>query len=147
MMNSKGITLIELLVVVTIVGILLTMGTIGYRRLSVKANVESDTRQILAVTNMARQYSFTRKVTLKVSVNEKVIKIIDTAGNDYEGLFITAKTPFETEEDITFTGGFSTVTGMIRSSAGDSGAEYDCVLYEANSVSAGKYDGENCNVR
>ncbi|GAB1535997.1 hypothetical protein ADMFC3_16280 [Geovibrio sp. ADMFC3] len=146
-MNNKGITLIELLAVVTIVGILLTMGTIGYRQLSVKANVESDTRQILALTNMARQYSFTRKVTLRVSVNDRVIKIVDADGNDYEGLSLTAKTPFETDDDITFTGGFSTVTGMIRSSGDDTRAEYDCVLYEANSVSAGRYDGENCNVR
>jgi prepilin-type N-terminal cleavage/methylation domain-containing protein len=147
MMNKKGITLIELIVVVGILGILLTMGTFNYKRLMVKANIEKDTRQILAVTNRARQYSFTRKINLFVKVNGKSITVEDADDAVYGDFRLNTGTEFVTDDDIAFSDGFVVATGMIRASVLNSGAEFDCVSFEANRIKTGKFDGENCDVR
>ena len=146
-MNNKGLTLVELIVVTAIMGILLTMGTLGYRSLMLKADVESDTRQILSFTNTARQYSFTRKENLAVVVNGRQISVVDADGDVYDNFTLTVRTPFVTDDNVAFSGGFTVSQGMIRSALENMKAEYDCVFYEANRVKAGKYDGENCNAR
>jgi prepilin-type N-terminal cleavage/methylation domain-containing protein len=146
MMNKKGLTAIELMAVMSIIGIILALGVINYRNLMVKANVESDVRQVLAMVSTARQYSFTRKIPLQVSVDGKTVRIETEDGNLYQGLSFTGSTDFETEDDITFVSGFVTVTGTIRSSGG-SRAEYDCILFETNRIKAGRFSNGACDAR
>jgi prepilin-type N-terminal cleavage/methylation domain-containing protein len=146
MINRKGLTAIELMAVMSIIGIILAFGVISYRNLMVKANVESDVRQVLAMVSAARQYSFTRKIPLQVAVDGKTVRIEREDGSLYQGLSFTGSTDFETEDDITFVSGFVTVTGTIRSGGG-SRAEYDCILFETNRIKAGRFANGACDVR
>lgn len=146
MINRKGLTAIELMAVMSIIGIILAFGVISYRNLMVKANVESDVRQVLAMVSTARQYSFTRKIPLLVAVDGKTVRIETEDGNLYQGLSFTGSTDFETEDDITFVSGFVIVTGTIRSGGG-SRAEYDCILFETNRIKAGRFANGACDAR
>lgn len=147
MTDKNGFSLIELLVAVSIMGILMTMGFYGYSRLMVKSNIEADTRQILAAANRARQYSFTRKEILTLNLDGKNITVTE-GGNAYGDFSLTTKTDFEiiSEDGIIFRDGFSTA-GVIRARVNAVRAEYDCILFEASRIRAGRYDGERCNVR
>jgi prepilin-type N-terminal cleavage/methylation domain-containing protein len=147
-MKRLGFTLFELLVVISIMGVLVTLGLYGYNRLVMKTNIEADTKQILAMANRARQYSFTRKEVLKLELVGNNVRVLNKNGSVYEDLLVITKTEFQQPSggQITFRDGFTT-SGMLRSKLSGYAAEYDCVLFESSRIKAGRLDGANCNVR
>ena len=145
-MNKKGLTVIELLVVTTILGIMISMATIGYRDHAVKAGIEADTRQILAISLLAKQYSFTQKIDLHMNIDDsRIIQVLDEDNNVFNGLEYTTKNDFTIDGDISLKNGFVTEGDTIRVTGQNTRATYDCVIYETGRIKAGKMSDGDCN--
>ncbi|WP_022851356.1 type II secretion system protein [Limisalsivibrio acetivorans] len=147
-MNSKGMTLVEMIVTVSIIGILVTLATVNYSSIRRKAMVENDAKRIYALSNKARQFSFTWKDTLKLNIasGEASVVYADN-GNVASGLNAELDTTFAKNGDITFKDGFVVITGSVTTAGSDTGAEYDCVLFQASRIKLGKLDGGNCDIK
>jgi prepilin-type N-terminal cleavage/methylation domain-containing protein len=159
-MDSKGFTLIELLVTITIVGVLLSIGTLSMNRMSTKARIENEIKQMYNMSNRARQYSFTRKVTLSLVRHTDGIVFNGEDGNQYADLAVFVRNAddyavlsdngtaaFFDEEAIVMTNGFVTKTGMLKSTITKYQPEYNCVLFESSRIKMGRLSGGVCEVR
>jgi prepilin-type N-terminal cleavage/methylation domain-containing protein len=81
-MKNKGFTLIELMVVITIVGILLAIGTINFAQWSRKANMEAQVKQMYTDALSAKVDAMHRKVQINMNiyVNTDSYDTRDSAG-------------------------------------------------------------------
>jgi prepilin-type N-terminal cleavage/methylation domain-containing protein len=67
-MKNKGFTLIELMVVITIVGILLAIGTINFSQWLRKANMEAQVKQMYTDVLSAKVDAMHRKVQINMNI-------------------------------------------------------------------------------
>ncbi|HTP64356.1 MAG TPA: type II secretion system protein [Geobacteraceae bacterium] len=66
-MNRRGFTITELLVVIAIISILLALATMGFHQWQVKANVESEVKQLYADIRNMQQQAMVRLMTHRVN--------------------------------------------------------------------------------
>jgi len=153
-MNSRGFSIVELLVVVTIVGILATIATINWNRLTVKSNVESQIRTVHAdlmrirvealYGKRERRVAFSGKTFRVYSSNEVTSTPVESRDFNYPFSFTDSEFMFNSDG---MANGFqgSVCVNPFGDLNNRSDAAVDSLVISEGRISLGKLTGGVCN--
>lgn len=160
-MNNRGFSLIELVVVISIIGILSSVAVMSFSSWMRKAQIEGQTREMLAEFNAARSESVFRKKRHAIILQPSsfIIKRYSSAdesrtGDTTRGVILTKQLAYSIsrvsgssladriiEFDIR---GFTNDWDTICVNPFYSGAQYDCIAISGGRVNIGKVEGADC---
>ncbi len=145
MMNKKGVTLIEILVVIAILSIIAIIAVPQYNKWQKKYSIEDDTKTIYGIIQKERTKAFTQKISVYISVNGKILKIIE---NGVQTETITLKNSFSGGPvNIDTRGTISGSRVYYNGSVQGLNPQYDCVAINDIRVKLGEDNGSSCNVK
>jgi len=164
--SNRGMTLVELMVVVSIVGIMLTLSTIGFNSWQVKYNVEAQTRALYADLNEARNNAYTRKRAIGIVFQPKSyvmksysspVEYATDADANANGVVLTTK---DLKYGITMSGSNITNKSVVYDTSGltnnwftvfvtstSSSAALNCIAISTARVNMGKINGTTCEFK
>ncbi len=161
-MNKNGFTLIELLVVIGIIGILIAVGTLDFRDMTVKSNVEGQVREMYADLMVTRVQAMSRNRDHFVRLNNAAqYTAVDDSDNDGINDMIAPDTQLYQKSlkypiqwnsavpgnvDLIFDSkGLADSAGLGTISVPNTaGAAYDCIVIDITRIYIGKMSGGSC---
>ena len=162
-MKQHGFTIIEIIVVLAICGILAAIGTLSFSKMTTKANIESQIKQMYSDLMTARIEAMDRTTCHFVTLNAQQYAVYeDTLGTcTIAGENLLLNPPPMTNA-ILWNSGNGAVTpsgvqiifdsrGLVQVTIGTIsindtvGAAYDCILIETTKTSMGAMNGETCD--
>jgi len=81
--KMKGFTIVEVVIVIAIIAVLLAISIPRFSLWRAKYQLESDTRSVASLINMARNKAFTEKINLQVVINGKRVCVSCNPEDDF----------------------------------------------------------------
>ncbi|HIJ79895.1 MAG: prepilin-type N-terminal cleavage/methylation domain-containing protein [Desulfobulbaceae bacterium] len=140
--SKGGFTLLELVIVVCIIGLILSIATANFRRVTRVSSINHDLNFIAAFMQQKRLEAFSQKNPITITVGATQITTAPFFGTvTLENQFIPSAATFT----VNNRGLFSPTTGSIRLADMSDGSPNNCIVIDLTRVRMGRWNGAGAN--